>query len=145
MCCTGQGSQFRTVPVGTAGIYRTGPCISTDTPLVSYRKKYRPYQPHTYFQKLATSVLDQIETSLILPHEKKPWLTQIVNPIVQISGNFAPVQHDLEVVGQVPSCRRGVYLRNGANPQYTPSGPGDHHLFDGDGMIHAVINGEEMK
>ena len=91
MCCTGQGSQFRTVPVGTAGIYHTGPCIGTDTTLVSYWKKYRPYQPHTYFQKLATSVLDQIETSLILPHEKNHDLPKTINPIVQISGNFASV------------------------------------------------------
>ena len=35
-----QGSQFRTVPVGTAGIYRFGQCTGTDNLLISYRKKY---------------------------------------------------------------------------------------------------------
>ena len=42
-----QGSQFRTVPVSMAGIYRTDQCTGTSIPLVSYRKKYQPYQPHT--------------------------------------------------------------------------------------------------
>ena len=36
-----QGSQFRTVP------YRTGQCTGTDTPLVSYWKKYRLHRPCT--------------------------------------------------------------------------------------------------
>ena len=39
-----QGSQFRTVLAGMVGIYHTGQCTSTSTPLVSYRKKYRPYR-----------------------------------------------------------------------------------------------------
>ena len=42
-----QGSQFRTVPVSMAGIYRTDQCTGTSIPLVSYRKKYQPYQPRT--------------------------------------------------------------------------------------------------
>ena len=37
-----QGYQFRTVPAGTAGIYRTGQQSGTLDPPVSYRKKYRP-------------------------------------------------------------------------------------------------------
>ena len=41
-CC-----QFRTVPAGTAGIYRTGQQSGTFDPPVSYWKKYRPYRPHT--------------------------------------------------------------------------------------------------
>ena len=184
MLGTRQGSQFRTVPASTAGIYHTGQCTGIDTPLFRTRKKIGRtgkiglfqlvcgYQTGTfshatlkfwyllYFQKLAASVLDQIETSLILPLEKNHDLPKTVDLVVHISGNFAPVQHDLEVVGQVPSCLRGVYLRNCANPQYAPSGLGGHHLFDGDGMIHAVTqvpktkqaiacetvtNGEEIK
>ena len=38
-----QGSQFSIVPAGTDGIYRTGQCIGTNNPLVSYQKKYRLY------------------------------------------------------------------------------------------------------
>ena len=41
-CC-----QFRTVPAGTAGIYRTGQQSGTFDPPVSYRKKYRPYRSCT--------------------------------------------------------------------------------------------------
>lgn len=88
------------------------------------------------FQKLAESLLDAVEALLVV--EKLP---KTVDPAVQISGNFSPVpefpvRHDLEVVGEFPACLRGVYLRNGANPMHAPlSG---HHLFDGDGMVHAV-------
>ena len=39
-----QGSQYRTVSVGMAGIYHTGQCTGTGTPSISYKKKYRPYQ-----------------------------------------------------------------------------------------------------
>ena len=40
--CLSQGCQFRTVPTGTAGIYRTGQQSSTFDPPVQYWKKYRP-------------------------------------------------------------------------------------------------------
>ncbi|XP_031248477.1 9-cis-epoxycarotenoid dioxygenase NCED6, chloroplastic [Pistacia vera] len=97
-------------------------------------------------QKLAASALDKIEDSVIGFFDKAKTLPKRVDPTVQISGNFAPVQeclvqHRLKVVGQIPSCLRGVYVRNGANPMFAPSG--GHHLFDGDGMIHAVTFGLE--
>ncbi|XP_042517505.1 LOW QUALITY PROTEIN: 9-cis-epoxycarotenoid dioxygenase NCED3, chloroplastic-like [Macadamia integrifolia] len=93
------------------------------------------------FQKLAASLLDLVETSLIAESEKKNPLPKTVDPAVQIVGNFAPVsetpvQHDLQVAGHIPAGLNGVYVRNGANPMLAPSG--GHHLFDGDGMIHAV-------
>ena len=61
------------------------------------------------------------------------------NPFLE--GNYAPVHDELdvdglEVVGTVPEALRGVYLRNGANPAFPPQGR--YHLFDGDGMVHAV-------
>ncbi|XP_061989556.1 9-cis-epoxycarotenoid dioxygenase NCED6, chloroplastic isoform X1 [Rosa rugosa] len=95
-------------------------------------------------QKLAASVLDKLEAVVIEPLEKKQKLPKTIDPAVQISGNFAPVrecpvQHGLDVLGQIPDCLRGVYVRNGANPMFTPSG--GHHLFDGDGMIHALTLG----
>ncbi|GMY26864.1 9-cis-epoxycarotenoid dioxygenase NCED6, chloroplastic [Fagus crenata] len=125
---------------------RRNPPSLKPNPIVSTPPK-PTYPPHLNpLQKLAASVLDQIEASLILPLENNHNLPKTVDPAIQISGNFAPVrecpvQHGLEVVGQIPACLRGVYLRNGANPLYAPSG--GHHLFDGDGMIHAVTLGSK--
>jgi carotenoid cleavage dioxygenase-like enzyme len=58
-----------------------------------------------------------------------------------LTGLYAPVHrevdaHDLQVTGQIPPQLSGVYMRNGANPQFDPSGR--YHWFDGDGMVHAV-------
>ncbi|CAN1278693.1 9-cis-epoxycarotenoid dioxygenase NCED6, chloroplastic [Linum perenne] len=95
-------------------------------------------------QRMAASALDKVEEFLILGWEKSHVLSKTVDPTVQISGNFAPVhecpvQHHLKVVGHIPDCLRGVYLRNGANPYHAPTG--GHHLFDGDGMVHALTLG----
>ncbi|HEY4221230.1 MAG TPA: carotenoid oxygenase family protein, partial [Myxococcota bacterium] len=62
-----------------------------------------------------------------------------------LRGPHAPVQreitvdtvHDeLTIVGEVPRDLHGVYLRNGPNARFAPSG--SYHPFDGDGMIHAA-------
>ncbi|KAF8402057.1 hypothetical protein HHK36_013009 [Tetracentron sinense] len=99
-------------------------------------------------QKLVASVLEAVETVVIVELEKKHVLPRTVDPAVQIAGNFAPVQecpvqHELEVVGKIPAGLSGVYVRNGANPMFSPAG--GHHLFDGDGMIHAVTLSSNQK
>ncbi|KAK6914247.1 Carotenoid oxygenase [Dillenia turbinata] len=101
-----------------------------------------PSQPRelSQLQKLAALVLDTLEKS-ILEMEKTGKLLKTVDPVVQLEGNFAPVREcpariGLEVEGQIPGWLTGVYVRNGANPLFSPVGR--HHLFDGDGMIHAV-------
>ncbi|XP_028791737.1 9-cis-epoxycarotenoid dioxygenase NCED2, chloroplastic-like [Neltuma alba] len=91
-------------------------------------------------QKVASMALDAAERALISRELQHP-LPKTADPRVQISGNFAPVPeqsvcHSLPVTGTIPDSINGVYVRNGANPLFEPvSG---HHLFDGDGMIHAV-------
>lgn len=61
---------------------------------------------------------------------------------IQLVDNFAPVSDEcpptagLEVTGTIPECLNGIYIRNGSNPQFMPSG--GYHLFDGDGMLHGV-------
>ncbi|VFR02132.1 unnamed protein product [Cuscuta campestris] len=70
-----------------------------------------------------------------------PGLRSSVDPRHVLSSNFAPVDElpptECEVAeGSLPSCLDGVYIRNGPNPQHPPRGP--YHLFDGDGMLHAV-------
>ncbi|MGE0805929.1 MAG: carotenoid oxygenase family protein [Burkholderiaceae bacterium] len=62
-----------------------------------------------------------------------------------MSGAFTPVHEELtafyepgdaEVSGIIPEDLDGVYLRNTQNPLHQPLGT--YHVFDGDGMIHAV-------
>ncbi len=59
-----------------------------------------------------------------------------------LSGAFVPVfderdETDLKVQGEIPAGLRGVFMRNGPNPQYKPD---EHYAypFDGTGMIHAI-------
>ncbi len=58
-----------------------------------------------------------------------------------LQGNFAPVESeisadDLTVIGALPPELDGLYIRNGANPAFTPLGR--YHACDGDGMLHAI-------
>lgn len=58
-----------------------------------------------------------------------------------LTGAFEPVHDelvtgDLPVRGQLPPALRGTFLRNGGNPAFPPIGR--FHLFDGDGMVHAL-------
>ncbi|KAL8087919.1 9-cis-epoxycarotenoid dioxygenase NCED1, chloroplastic-like [Apium graveolens] len=84
--------------------------------------------------------LDAVETTLI-SREIQHQLPKTTDPKIQIAGNFAPVpehpiSHNLPITGKIPECIKGVYVRNGANPHFQPTA--GHHLFDGDGMVHAV-------
>jgi 9-cis-epoxycarotenoid dioxygenase len=94
------------------------------------------------FQKVVASALDTLEEDFISNVlEKTHPLPKTTDPAVQIAGNFAPVteqppKHNLPVTGRIPPFISGVYVRNGANPQMEPTA--GHHLFDGDGMVHAV-------
>jgi carotenoid cleavage dioxygenase-like enzyme len=62
-------------------------------------------------------------------------------PNPYLTGVFAPIRDELtlenlEVIGEIPADLNGIYLRNGPNRQH--DAPGRYHMFDGDGMIHAV-------
>lgn len=61
--------------------------------------------------------------------------------IAGLQGNFRPVtdertEHDLSIEGTLPDELNGVFVQSGPNPRFAPLGP--YHLFDGDGMLHAV-------
>ncbi|KAM7258983.1 hypothetical protein ACFE04_014724 [Oxalis oulophora] len=92
------------------------------------------------FQRVAALAFDLAEGALLSRELQHP-LPKTTDPNIQISGNFAPVpeqpvRHVLPIKGTIPDCINGVYVRNGANPLHEPLA--GHHLFDGDGMIHAV-------
>lgn len=59
-----------------------------------------------------------------------------------LSGNFLPVRKETDasrlvvLSGRIPPDLRGVYMRNGPNPEFKPIAFA--YPMDGDGMIHAV-------
>lgn len=58
-----------------------------------------------------------------------------------LRGHYAPIaderdEDQLAVIGEIPAGLRGMFLRNGPNAKFEPSGP--YHLFDGDGMLHRI-------
>lgn len=60
--------------------------------------------------------------------------------IPSLQGVFEPWMnegeiYELVVTGEIPTDLRGTFFRNGPNPQHVLNER--HHLFDGDGMIHA--------
>lgn len=95
-----------------------------------------------FFQRAAAVALDAFEEGFVANVLEKPHgLSRTVDPAVQIAGNFAPVGEtppvqSLPVSGRIPPFINGVYARNGANPHFDPVA--GHHLFDGDGMVHAL-------
>nr|APU54675.1 carotenoid cleavage dioxygenase [Buddleja davidii] len=109
------------------------PPSTTHTTPPSSRKK--PPQP----QSLPSTILntfDNFINSFIDPPIKPS-----LDPRYVLSDNFAPVDElpptQCDVVeGSLPPSLDGAYIRNGPNPQFLPRGP--YHLFDGDGMLHAL-------
>ena len=54
---------------------------------------------------------------------------------------FVPVTDEIDaaslaITGRLPDGLDGVFMRNGPNPRFEPLG--GYHMFDGDGMLHAV-------
>lgn len=68
-------------------------------------------------------------------------MTTITETNPYLLGNFAPVSteiqaENLKVIGEIPTELRGMFVRNGPNPQFPPIG--QYHWFHGDGMLHSV-------
>ncbi|XP_004504912.2 9-cis-epoxycarotenoid dioxygenase NCED2, chloroplastic-like [Cicer arietinum] len=116
------------------------PLITKENTPETIIKKPKESSQWNPIQKAAAMALNMFESALLSRELQHP-LPKTSDPRIQIAGNFAPVPeqpvvHSLPVTGTIPDCVNGVYLRNGANPMFEPvSG---HHLFDGDGMVHAV-------
>ncbi|CAA7054912.1 unnamed protein product [Microthlaspi erraticum] len=106
----------------------------TNQNTVSSPAKHRPEM--NFVTALFTTCEDVINTFIDPPSRPS------VDPKHVLSDNFAPVLDELpptecEIIhGSLPPSLDGAYIRNGPNPQFLPRGP--YHLFDGDGMLHAI-------
>ncbi|KAL3622517.1 Dixin [Castilleja foliolosa] len=84
---------------------------------------------------LASKGIDWFEWAFVkMMHDSK-------KPLHYLSGNFGPVDEtppvsDLPVIGHLPECLNGEFVRVGPNPKFSPVA--GYHWFDGDGMIHGM-------
>ncbi|KAH6824457.1 nine-cis-epoxycarotenoid dioxygenase 4 [Perilla frutescens var. hirtella] len=109
------------------------PLNTTTTP--PPRQARKPVAPPS----LAATILNAVDH--FINNFIDPPLKPSVDPRHVLSGNFSPVDElpptACQVVeGALPPSLDGAYIRNGPNPQFLPRGP--YHLYDGDGMLHAV-------
>jgi 9-cis-epoxycarotenoid dioxygenase len=125
-----QISQTQTLKTTTTKTLPTPPPTTTTT--THNLKKQEPS-----FPSLLINTFDDIINNFIDPPIKPS-----TDPRHVLSQNFSPVLNELpptqcEIInGTLPPSLNGAYIRNGPNPQFLPRGP--YHLFDGDGMLHAV-------
>ncbi|KAL5577922.1 hypothetical protein UlMin_019621 [Ulmus minor] len=120
---------------------RTRTTSSTSPPSLSSKTTTtRPPQPQPAQPNLPALIFNAVDQ--VINNFIDPPLRPSVNPKHVLSHNFAPVPDELPptdceiIYGSLPSCLDGAYIRNGPNPQFLPRGP--YHLFDGDGMLHAI-------
>ncbi|CAN6986257.1 hypothetical protein IGI04_001002 [Brassica rapa subsp. trilocularis] len=108
----------------------------TNHTAVSSPAKPRP-QPQTSLATALFTTMEEVINTFIDPPSRPS-----VDPKHVLSDNFAPVLDELPptecqiIHGSLPPSLNGAYIRNGPNPQFLPRGP--YHLFDGDGMLHAI-------
>ncbi|KAK9913085.1 hypothetical protein M0R45_036910 [Rubus argutus] len=85
---------------------------------------------------LAAKVVDLVEKLIV------KLMYDTSQPHHYLAGNFAPVvdetppTKDLNVIGHLPDCLNGEFVRVGPNPKFAPVA--GYHWFDGDGMIHGM-------
>lgn len=97
---------------------------------------YKAVNPHPK-AGLVSWVVDMVEKLVV----EASALYGSKKPLHFLSGNFAPVSETapishLPVVGHLPSCLDGEFVRVGPNPKLAPIA--GYHWFDGDGMIHGL-------
>nr|QTZ19522.1 putative carotenoid cleavage dioxygenase chloroplastic [Bixa orellana] len=107
------------------------PAKAAASPSFGAQRRAEPTIPTLIF-----NVFDDIINNFV-----DPPIRPSVDPRHVLSHNFAPVDElpptECDVIqGTLPPCLDGAYIRNGPNPQFLPRGP--YHLFDGDGMLHAI-------
>ncbi|CAA3012611.1 carotenoid cleavage dioxygenase 1 [Olea europaea subsp. europaea] len=84
---------------------------------------------------LTSKAIDWLEWLFVkMMHDSK-------QPLHYLSGNFAPADEtpplkDLPVIGHLPECLNGEFVRVGPNPKFASIA--GYHWFDGDGMIHGM-------
>lgn len=85
---------------------------------------------------VTSKVVDYIEKLIV------KFMYDSSRPHQYLAGNFAPVADetppvtDLPVVGHLPDCLNGEFVRVGPNPKFAPVA--GYHWFDGDGMVHGM-------
>ncbi|XP_047338471.1 probable carotenoid cleavage dioxygenase 4, chloroplastic [Impatiens glandulifera] len=122
---------------------KQSPVIQTTKPNPQSPPPVNQYPPSKPSRRIQSSVPGTILNAFddIINKFIDPPIRPSVDPKFVLANNFSPVVElppsECEIIfGSLPECLNGAYIRNGPNPQFLPRGP--YHLFDGDGMLHAI-------